>query len=355
LKSRIDYLDGLRGIAIFLVLVFHAYSRWSNIVPYGEVYKNFPLFRQGFLGVQLFFLISGFVIFMTLDKTKNLKQFIYKRWLRLFPAMLLASTLIYFTSHFFYERPEGIPNILSLLPGITFIEPEWWSKLIGIEIKPLEGAFWSIYVEFKFYMIAGFIYFILGRKYLIPSLFVLFIFSILISYISDEVDITCINIIQRICSELSLKHFGWFTSGALFYLFYQSKKESHFFIAVGISIFSSLFVGNLTSIISVLILSGLFATSLRVVTIQRILATKILVFFGFISYPLYLLHENALVSMIVKSPSYFPWMNPFFYPVIPISILSLTSFLIAKRYEEKVRNKIEFVRKLKFNKCYGFK
>ena len=63
IKNRIDYLDGHRGLAILLVIGYHAYARWPEIVPYGNQFSHIPLFSAGRFGVQLFFLISGFVIF----------------------------------------------------------------------------------------------------------------------------------------------------------------------------------------------------------------------------------------------------------------------------------------------------
>ena len=69
LQTRVSHLDGLRGLAILLVIGFHAYARWGNTLPYGTTFANVPLFSIGSRGVQLFFLISGFVIFWTLDKT----------------------------------------------------------------------------------------------------------------------------------------------------------------------------------------------------------------------------------------------------------------------------------------------
>ncbi|NRB64450.1 MAG: acyltransferase family protein, partial [Saprospiraceae bacterium] len=59
MQSRLNFLDGLRGVAILLVIAFHAYSRWPHFVPYGDAYQNFPLFKLGWGGVELFFLISG--------------------------------------------------------------------------------------------------------------------------------------------------------------------------------------------------------------------------------------------------------------------------------------------------------
>ena len=87
---RIAFLDGLRGIAILLVVFYHAYTRWSDIVPYGARYAHFPVAQLGWLGVELFFMISGFVIYMTLEKCRSFGEFLYRRWLRLFPAMLLV-------------------------------------------------------------------------------------------------------------------------------------------------------------------------------------------------------------------------------------------------------------------------
>ena len=96
--KRISYLDGHRGIAILLVLLYHAFSRWTELVPYGNDFADFPLFRFGYLGVELFFLISGFVILMTLEKFNSFTEFMYHRWLRLFPAMLICSLFVFFTA-----------------------------------------------------------------------------------------------------------------------------------------------------------------------------------------------------------------------------------------------------------------
>lgn len=133
MKQRIEYLDGHRGIAILLVVFFHAYVRWAALVPYGNQYREIFLFKFGWLGVQLFFMISGFVILMTLEKSANRKKFLYRRWIRLFPAMLACSVMIFITSDFFSERPDGIPTWESLLPGLTFIEPGWWALALAIQ------------------------------------------------------------------------------------------------------------------------------------------------------------------------------------------------------------------------------
>ena len=66
--GRLIYLDGLRGLAILMVFFVHAFVRWPDLVPYGNTYSNIPLFQYGMFGVRLFFMISGFVILLTLEK-----------------------------------------------------------------------------------------------------------------------------------------------------------------------------------------------------------------------------------------------------------------------------------------------
>ena len=92
--KRIDYLDAIRGIAVWLVVLYHAYARYEHF-PYGFEYASFPFLKYGYLGVELFFLISGFVILMTLERSRSFINFLYKRWLRLFPAMAIVTLLFY--------------------------------------------------------------------------------------------------------------------------------------------------------------------------------------------------------------------------------------------------------------------
>ena len=89
-KARIGVLDGFRTIAIISVLLFHLFSLDDFHYPYGQKY-NF--FWQGRYGVEFFFIISGFVIFYTLENTQSLKIFFLNRLIRLYPSALIASTI----------------------------------------------------------------------------------------------------------------------------------------------------------------------------------------------------------------------------------------------------------------------
>lgn len=208
--KRIEYLDGLRGIAILSVIGYHAFARWPGLVPmpYGQRFA--PYFGWGWLGVELFFIISGFVIFLTLDKCRSFGEFMGKRWLRLFPAMLIASCLIVATAPL-VNRPSGIPNMVQILPGLTFIDEGW------LGVHSLEGTFWSLYAEMKFYVFAGLLYFAFGRRAAIYGL----IGGFAVYWMSKPFDG-----LHWLAYQLSMNYWAWFACGALFYEWTLAVREA---------------------------------------------------------------------------------------------------------------------------------
>ena len=341
--KRIDYLDGHRGIAILLVIFFHAFSRWTELVPYTDTYAQFPLFQYGFLGVQLFFLLSGFVILMTLEKCVDFKNFLYRRWLRLFPAMLICSVIIYLSANFFFERPNGTPLAKDLIPGLTFIDPYILSKLIGT-VKSIEGAFWSLYVEFKFYIISAFLYFIIGSRKLVVSLFILFVFGTAAIQLDQKFNNIILHFFSSISHHLSFKYFGWFAAGSSFYMYTKEDNKKWFFLGVIMCIFSSMATAmnsnSLGTLIAILCISIFFSLSLVNRSIQELLSNKILLFFGYVSYPLYLLHENMMISLTIKYSTTLPDSINFLLPVFAIALISGVAFIIARYIEKPVKNTI---------------
>lgn len=337
--GRIQYLDGHRGIAILLVIFYHLFYRWSELLPYGDSFSNI-VFNQGFLGVQLFFLISGFVILMTLEKTQSLSDFMYKRWLRLFPAMLICTVFILITSDFFSSRPAGDVNTLDIMPGLLFIEPNWLEKLTGVPFSSLEGAFWSLYVEFKFYLIAAFLYFVVKDKKLTFLLFALFLISVSSQFLNLHFDNKIIYIVYALSTHLSLSFFGWFASGAAFYLFYKYQHRKWLacgFIMAAISSFL-LYRNDYQTMVSALVISLFFTLSFVTPIIQRFLQVRLLIFIGFISYPLYLLHENMMVSMTINISEKLPNLPMIIPPLFAVCVVIGISTVISKYIEVPTKN-----------------
>jgi peptidoglycan/LPS O-acetylase OafA/YrhL len=339
---RIRFLDGFRGLAILLVVLFHAYTRWPMFVPYGNSYSNFIIFKEGFLGVQLFFLISGFVILMTLEKSNSLFIFIKKRWFRLFPTMLIATIFIFLTSRLLPERPNGIPKITSIIPGLFFIEPNWIKDFTNIDFGSLEGAFWSLYVEVKYYFIFGFFYFLIGKNRAIICLFSCYLIWLLSGYLNSiesrilsQTGITYLNNhFSFLLDDLSFQHFGWFSSGSLAYLYFTKKKFIYITLAFLTGVVSILSFGtsSKSTIVVIFLILIIFLSTVVFDFLKKIFANHFFLFFGFISYPLYLIHENTMIALIIKINKIII-IPKLLLPIIPILILTLISYLIAKYIE----------------------
>jgi peptidoglycan/LPS O-acetylase OafA/YrhL len=337
-RGRIEFLDGYRGVAILLVLMFHAYARWTTVVPYGDRYAGFPLFRQGWLGVELFFLVSGYVILLTLEKCATAREFLARRWLRLFPAMLVCSLMIYATAPLFPERPLGESSLLGLLPGLTFIEPQWWHALTGVTFKPLEGSFWSLYVEWKFYLFAALFYYWKGSRAMIVALVLAFLGAVASSEFGTGSS-GALAFLDLVVRQLSFEHFGWFAAGASFYLYSRGRGVSFAVVGVAMAVASAMWAAGPYK--QPLVLGGAislaFAVSLNNARLQRWLSHPFLQFFAFVSYPLYLLHENLLIALIVKLDRVAPAIPPIAYPLVVTPVLCLLAYCVAKIVEPRVK------------------
>ncbi len=342
MKHRIKYLDGHRGLAILLVILFHAFSRWPDVVPYGHRYADVWLFKFGSLGVELFFMISGFVILMTLEKYRTRLEFLYRRWLRLFPAMLICSIIIFATAGFLVERPGGAPGWDSLLPGLTFIEPVWWGHVIGHRPVVLEGAFWSLYVEVKFYLLAALVYYWRGRRALMASLIAVFTFTFAVEVINRAHSIAALEDVLILAHTLSLQCFGWFASGAAFYVYTQERAPRWFQLGTGLAFMSALQVGgfDLGLTLAAILTAALFAVSVTSASIQRLLENRFLQFFGAISYPLYLIHQNMMIAIIVKLGR-LGAIPAVLLPVPAVVLLAGTAFAISRYAEPLLQTVIE--------------
>ena len=347
--TRLHFLDGLRGIAILLVVLYHSFADWPRELPYHEQYADIFLFHFGKYGVQLFFIISGFVIAMTLEKCKSFLDFMFRRWLRLFPAMLIASFIILISAPLFTARPIGVPHYLDLISGFTFIEPELF-RLFFVENKYiLEGSFWTLFVEMKFYILAGFLYFTIGSKKMITVLVAMFFSSIALEFASPHLSTVLSDQLYTLYHYLNWAHYGWFAAGTLFYQYYASKDMRYWYAALVVALIAARCLGGLQtkSMIYASIIVFTFAFSMFNPSVQKILSNRFLVFVGFISYPLYLVHENATISMINQIYDAYPTVPSYLLPVLPTVLVTVVAWIIAKYLEPQTRKYIKLALTLK--------
>jgi peptidoglycan/LPS O-acetylase OafA/YrhL len=140
-SGRLAELDALRGIAAVLVVLFHYTWQMPNVLP--GVHAPAYGLAWGHYGVELFFAISGFVIFMTLERTKSTADFLVSRFARLFPAYWVGILLTTIGVHVLREPALGHPASVVLAN---------FSMLQGYLYLPsVDGAYWSLTVELGFY------------------------------------------------------------------------------------------------------------------------------------------------------------------------------------------------------------
>ena len=134
-ENRIEILDSYRFIAILSVMLYHYYSRWTppinnvSLYPYGSKYDHFS---YGNLGVQFFFIISGFVIAFTLTRTDSFIDFWKKRIIRLLPSMFICSfiTLVVFRLMDTKMLFLGSHSIKNFIFSLSFLSPEIYHRII---------------------------------------------------------------------------------------------------------------------------------------------------------------------------------------------------------------------------------
>lgn len=358
-KSRIAILDGFRALAIIAVLFFHFFSRYTtnhyktNLYPYADKYDYFG---YGYLGVEFFFIISGFVIFFTLEQTNNFIVFWKKRLIRLWPSMFIASIIIFIFFRIFDDKSQGA-QLINFLPSLSFIKPNLINNTMsffGTETKIgyLNGSFWSLWLEIQFYVFSSFLYF-MNKKNFVRNFLVLSSFLCLINVV-----IHTMHGENRLglpfAYEISIFYDKWFDNGfnligflpffsigVIFYLFFKNKNSKIvtstyvkgfllFFV-----VFEMIFAKDWGERIAFLLMYLLFFVFIYFPDKLSFLEKPFLSKTGEASYFLYLIHENIGVYIIVALGSYFLPLG-FVLPLLIMIAFTVLSILYTYTIDKKI-------------------
>ena len=299
-------IDGLRAIAVLSVLLFHAFPQWM---------------RGGFIGVDVFFVISGYlisgIIFKELERgTFSLREFYERRVIRIFPALIvvLAAVLLFgWFSLLGLEYKQlgsyAVAGALFFANLLSWHETGYFD--INAEEKPLLHL-WSLGVEEQFYLfwpLALALFFRRSHKFLV--------LVCVVALLSFLVNVISVGKIPVAAFYSPFSRFFELMAGAAIAYFGQSQKFSNFEVEAGIK--SAAFRENLMSVIgAIAIVLGLALIDSRsqfpgfwvllptigtALLIQagplawinrHVLSLRPLVWVGLISYPLYLWHWPLL-------------------------------------------------------------
>jgi peptidoglycan/LPS O-acetylase OafA/YrhL len=334
-KNRISILDGFRTIAILSVVLYHYFYRWndSNYPYFGGNY-----FHYGFKGVPFFFIISGFVICYSLESTDNLISFWKKRFIRLFPSIVVASILTYCFLLLFDHHPTFLDNhFRNLIISITFLPPNFYNLVSGIPnyFSYINNDYWSLWPEVQFYFLASTLYFANKRNF--KRNFIVICFILLLAYnLLLFLNLGQIKFFEKFTNLFNLiKHLSFFLSGALFYMLYKNKEQVFyvFFLALSFAIINCSF--ELPDFIASTIMYLLFFCFIYYPEFLRFLENRVLVKIGFSSYFLYLIHEYIGVVWIQNIVKFF-YPSSFIAPVLITSLMIVFSILYSQKGETKI-------------------
>ena len=156
-QKKDQYIESWRGISILLVMAYH----FTNRVAFSAMGSPVPPtveFYSGKLGVYVFFVLSGYLISLTLGSSRSLAEFYAKRLSRIWPLLILASIVIFAFLQIF-EPPRVFAGDAAKTfntERITF--PDLIATMLFLPqlgFRWVEGPFWSILVELKFYLFIG--------------------------------------------------------------------------------------------------------------------------------------------------------------------------------------------------------
>jgi len=168
LKDRLGVLDGLRGIAVLLVLWYHVWELSWMPAPYPWM-QFIP--ETGFVGVHLFFFLSGFVIsypfLRAVERGTTMpswQHFYYRRFIKIAPSYLLSILVAFAIGYAAMVRYGSTPVWQELLTHLLFIHT-WWQATYG----SINGVLWTLAVEVEFYVLFPLVWFCFRRAPLITA------------------------------------------------------------------------------------------------------------------------------------------------------------------------------------------
>jgi peptidoglycan/LPS O-acetylase OafA/YrhL len=320
-KRRITELDSLRGLAALGVVFFHYVYRYDQL--YGHSIEVPGWFSYGSLGVAAFFILSGFVIFMSIERIDSARDFAAARLSRLYPAYW-AGVILTFT----VVSLAGLPNM----------ECTWGEMLMNLTMLQefirwphVDGVYWTLEIELVFYFLA-FLYILSGKPPKLARyvgvwllLATAFQFETRYHWIA-ELHPAAKMFVSILRLGLILEYANLFAAGICFYKLSRIRSDQwgqrakytgllYYSLAMNVAIFA---IGEAMVVSSFYLLFWLMIRAkIPVLNLRPLLVL------GAISYPLYLVHQN--IGYILIRYGYELGIGP----IVSVSLIVPTILLIS--------------------------
>lgn len=296
-KRRFTELDGLRGIAAFAVALSHLTGDYDGRYP--DAPDSSWTFPDGAYGVQLFFMISGFVILMSATRAKQPSDFTISRVSRLYPPYWIALTVSIILIVAFSVPATGLDNWQTGL--LNYMMVQRWFLIPNVDM-----VYWTLAIEMQFYVLILILLYltrcrlttrimkIVSAIWLVAALAVaLWVFPVSHGVLPQHVPT-----LQKIVLNITLAEHGPLFIAGMFAYISRRDGKIHWMLPVA-ALVAILNAGIIQTpkhgIIVAVVLALFMLVALRPAT--PILNTRIVQFYGKISYSLYITH--VMVSAVV--------------------------------------------------------
>lgn len=341
-SSYLPGLDGLRAISIIIVIISH----FLFPTPSG-VYFN------GAIGVNIFFVISGFLITTLLLKEKvkygkvSFKKFFIRRALRIVPVAYLYLLVLMLLNN---------PLKLSITTE-SFITAFLYLKNFPIAGEWYTGHYWTLSVEEQFYIIFPFFIIFKVNKFAILSMVLVVVIPIVSFFAFNNIGVFQSNLIVHKVTYLIIHIFGRGTEciivGALYavlvfkrVLVIEKLKGNRYtsllLFILGLFILSKpsfLYVQHLSEIVFPLIVGYVILLNLRDKNLFRyILDNQIMIKIGLLSYSLYIWQQLFTGS---QAFNLFPFSDTFPVKFLLLLIISFLSYNYYEKFFLKFKSKFK--------------
>ena len=291
--SNIPHLNGLRAIAVFLVFIYHI----------GVIF-HYPLLSGGYLGVDIFIVISGYLMMkIASEKYDNFINFIKRRFERIFfPLIFLIFILIFINFFFlnydsFIEFNKIIKFVISFSSNLFFYFCELNYNSFETSLNPLLHT-WSLSLEFQYYVFFGFLFYCLNIRNFF--FYFLIFFIIFVFFINNNYNFK----FYLLPTRLTEFFIGVFVYKYKIKIFHLSKNLKQFLIYCSILVISVFILKHdLYPISNGLIIFFSISVGLLIVLLNenklflKLLIFKPISYLGKISYSFYLWHYPILLIL----------------------------------------------------------
>ncbi|TDC63155.1 acyltransferase [Actinomadura sp. GC306] len=291
-RQRLSELDLLRFLAAVAVVLFHftgfgGAGAWPE--PSREVFPEISaLTRFGYLGVDLFFVISGFVILMS-AWGRGPGEFGVSRVVRLMPAYWVSVLLGLFV-YALFRLGHGVPGLV--VPNLTMLQG-------GLGVRNVDSVYWTLWIELHFYVLIA-VLAAIGITY--RSCIAFMAVWLFAGLFADQAD-------HRLLQVMLVPTWSpYFIAGMALYMIHRFGPTLLLWGFVGVTYLMALrwgawraetvFRGADEVVVSALI-TGIFAVMILVATdrLSRI-RWRGLTTLGALTYPLYLLHSQLALPLL---------------------------------------------------------